>query len=150
METENNIQVFDNDQFGFVRTVIKDGDPWFVAVDVCRALDIDATATRRLDQDEKSALRLTQTSSNGTEQVRDVTLKAYKYRIYPNTEQEKLIQRTFGCCRFVYNQTLAYRKNLYETEKKSMSILDCSSYARVLKRERSCKIYCVNSQSMVQ
>lgn len=74
METENNIQVFDNDQFGFVRTVIKDGDPWFVAVDVCRALDIDATATRRLDEDEKSALRLTQTSSNGTEQGRDVTV----------------------------------------------------------------------------
>lgn len=72
METENKMQVFNNDEFGSVRTVIKDGEPWFVAVDVCRALDIDATATRRLDEDEKSALRLTQTSSNGTEQGRDV------------------------------------------------------------------------------
>ena len=44
-------------------------------------------------------------------------LKAYKYRIYPNRAQAILIQKTFGCCRFVYNQTLAYRKNLYETEK---------------------------------
>lgn len=66
METDNKMQVFNNDEFGSVRTVIKDGEPWFVAVDVCRALDIDATATRRLDEDEKSALRLTQTSSNGT------------------------------------------------------------------------------------
>ena len=74
MEAENNIQVFNNDQFGSVRTVIKDGEPWFVAADVCKALEIDATATRRLDEDEKSALRLTQTSSNGTEQGRDVTV----------------------------------------------------------------------------
>ena len=37
-------------------------------------------------------------------------LKAYKYRIYPNNEQKLQIAKTFGCCRFVYNQTLAYRK----------------------------------------
>ena len=45
-------------------------------------------------------------------------LKAYKYRIYPNNEQKVQIAKTFGCCRFVYNQTLAYRKNAYEKEKK--------------------------------
>ena len=63
-------------------------------------------------------------------------LKAYKYRIYPNKAQAVLIQKTFGCCRFVYNQTLAYRKNLYETEKRSMSKFDCSKYVTgVLKRD---------------
>lgn len=63
-------------------------------------------------------------------------LKAYKYRIYPNKAQETLIQKTFGCCRFVYNQTLAYRKNLYETEKKSMSKMDCNNHVnRVLKHD---------------
>lgn len=36
-------------------------------------------------------------------------LKAYKYRIYPNSEQRIQIAKTFGCCRFVYNQTLAYQ-----------------------------------------
>ena len=51
-----------------------EGEPWFVAADVCRVLEIDNTATRRLDEDEKAALRLTQTSSNGTEQGRDVTI----------------------------------------------------------------------------
>ena len=48
-------------------------------------------------------------------------LKAYKYRLYPNKEQEVLIQKTFGCCRFVYNQTLAHRKEMYETKKESMN-----------------------------
>ena len=37
-------------------------------------------------------------------------LKAYKYRIYPNSEQRIQIAKTFGCCRFVYNHTLAYQK----------------------------------------
>ena len=44
-------------------------------------------------------------------------LKAYKYRIYPNNEQKIQIAKTFGCCRFVYNQTLAYRKEIYEMRK---------------------------------
>ena len=48
-------------------------------------------------------------------------LKAYRYQIYPNKEQEKQLEKTFGCCRFVYNQTLAYRKDAYEKEKKSVS-----------------------------
>mgnify|MGYP000183162701 CR=1 FL=1 len=43
-------------------------------------------------------------------------LKAYKYRIYPNNEQKIQIAKTFGCCRFVYNCTLAYRKEKYEKE----------------------------------
>ena len=63
-------------------------------------------------------------------------LKAYKYRIYPNNEQKVQIAKTFGCCRFVYNQTLAYRKNAYEKEKKSVSRTDCNNYCnRELKKE---------------
>ena len=55
-------------------------------------------------------------------------LKAYKYRLYPNKEQKIQITTTFGCCRFVYNQTLAYRKDIYEQEKKSLSKIDCNNY----------------------
>lgn len=36
-----------------VRTIIKDGEPWFVAKDVCEILEIDSSQTRRLDEDEK-------------------------------------------------------------------------------------------------
>ena len=39
---------------------------------------------------------------------------SYKFRIYPNREQENLIQRTFGCCRFVFNHFLAERMNQYK------------------------------------
>ncbi len=43
--------------------------------------------------------------------------KAYKYRLYPNKEQAQLINKTFGCVRFVYNQMLASRKATYEQYK---------------------------------
>lgn len=62
-------------------------------------------------------------------------LKAYKYRIYPNNEQRAQIAKTFGCCRFVYNHTLAYRREIYEKEKKSVSKTDCNNYCnRELKK----------------
>lgn len=63
-------------------------------------------------------------------------LKAYKYRIYPNDEQKAQIAKTFGCCRFVYNQTLSYRKKAYEQDKKSVSKIDCNNYCnRELKKD---------------
>jgi putative transposase len=40
--------------------------------------------------------------------------KAYKYRIYPDREQEKQFHKTFGCCRFLYNHMLADRMDMYE------------------------------------
>ena len=63
-------------------------------------------------------------------------LKSYKYRIYPNKQQEEQIQKTFGCCRFVYNQTLAYRKEKYKKDKESMNKIACNNYVnQVLKNE---------------
>lgn len=63
-------------------------------------------------------------------------LKAYKYRIYPSKQQIEQIHKTFGCCRFVYNQTLAHRKEKYENTKESMSKLDCNNYVnQILKKE---------------
>ena len=65
-------------------------------------------------------------------------LKGYKYRIYPNEEQEILINKTFGCCRFVYNQLLAKKIELYKDEQKSISKTDCNNYCnRELKKEYS-------------
>lgn len=56
------------------------------------------------------------------------TLKAYKYRIYPNKEQGVLIQKTFGCVRFVYNQVLSHKIELYQTQGKSLSKFDSINY----------------------
>ncbi|MCI6001741.1 MAG: toxin Bro, partial [Tenericutes bacterium] len=50
----NNVQVFENERFGNVRVTTVDNEPWFVAADVCKALEIEPTATRRLDDDEKN------------------------------------------------------------------------------------------------
>ena len=56
----NEIRAFNSDQFGEVRTVTIDDEPWFVAADVCRALEIGNSrmATDRLDDDEKAAVKL--------------------------------------------------------------------------------------------
>ena len=57
----NELRVFENAQFGQVRTVMKDGQPWFVAADVCRALEIlnHKDAIKRLDEDERLGVDLT-------------------------------------------------------------------------------------------
>ena len=44
-------------------------------------------------------------------------LKAYKYRIYPTSEQKLYLTKTFGCTRFIYNQMLADRIKSYEENK---------------------------------
>ena len=47
------IQTFTAPEGQTIRTIIKDGDPWFVAADACRILDVDRTSLERLDDDEK-------------------------------------------------------------------------------------------------
>ena len=44
-------------------------------------------------------------------------LKAYKYRIYPTSQQKLYLAKTFGCTRFIYNQMLADRIKSYEENK---------------------------------
>ena len=45
---------------------------------------------------------------------------AYRFRIYPNREQEVLLAKTFGCCRFLYNQMLNDKIREYEASKKML------------------------------
>lgn len=54
------LQVFQNAEFGKIRVVEKDGEPWFVAVDVCDILDLSnpTVAVSRLDYDERAKLNL--------------------------------------------------------------------------------------------
>ena len=47
--------------------------------------------------------------------------KAYKFRIYPNKEQEILFAKTFGCVRFIYNHMLADKIAYYEETKKKLN-----------------------------
>ena len=54
------MQIYEHEQFGKIRTLTKDGDIWFVATDICDALDIKNTtdAVKRLDDDERSRFNL--------------------------------------------------------------------------------------------
>ena len=56
----NGLQAFKNEQFGEVRVIEQNGAPWFVAVDVCKALEHSnvTVALDRLDEDEKAKLNL--------------------------------------------------------------------------------------------
>jgi putative transposase len=66
-----------------------------------------------------------------------VAEKSYKYRIYPNKKQRELIQKTFGCARFVYNYYLNKKKELYENNKKQISLGECRKDLTALKQELS-------------
>ena len=61
--------------------------------------------------------------------------KAYKYRIYPNKKQQELIQKTFGCTRFVYNYYLNKRKEMYENDKTTFTYNMCSKDLTSLKKD---------------
>lgn len=54
----NEMQIFEREEFGQIRTITRDGEPWFVATDVCRALEVGNSrqAVSRLDDDEKGVI----------------------------------------------------------------------------------------------
>lgn len=54
----SDMKIFKNETFGEIRTAVIDGEPWFVAVDVCRALEIvnSRDALTRIDEDEKGVV----------------------------------------------------------------------------------------------
>lgn len=56
----NDLKIFSNPEFGSIRVIEKDGEPWFVAADVCQILDLTnpTMALNRLDEDERSKLNL--------------------------------------------------------------------------------------------
>lgn len=56
----NEIQIFKHEAFGQIRVIDRDGEPWFIAVDVCRALEHSnvSVALDRVDRDEKAKFNL--------------------------------------------------------------------------------------------
>ena len=44
--------------------------------------------------------------------------KGAKFRIYPNKEQQNLINQTLGCCRLIYNMGLDMRNKAFENGEK--------------------------------
>lgn len=56
----NELQIFTNEQFGSVRIITIEGEPWFVAADVCKALELSnpTVTVSRLDEDERAKFNL--------------------------------------------------------------------------------------------
>jgi len=60
----------------------------------------------------------------------------YKYRIYPNKEQQIQLAKTFGCVRFVWNFFLAWREKRYREEGLSTTESECRKHLNnVLKKQ---------------
>ena len=51
-------------------------------------------------------------------------MKAFKTRIYLTSKQEELINKTIGCCRFVYNDGLNVKITQYKKDKTNISVYD--------------------------
>lgn len=58
---ENEIKIFESEEFGKVRTVVKDGEQWFVLADICKVLEISNSrmVAGRLDTEELMSVKLT-------------------------------------------------------------------------------------------
>ena len=61
-------------------------------------------------------------------------LKAYKFRLYPTESQKQFFNQCIGNARFVYNHCLDLKKELWENEKKSISMKELSRHITDLKR----------------
>ncbi|QTR46850.1 transposase [Thiothrix litoralis] len=62
------------------------------------------------------------------------TKRAYKFRFYPDPQQEKLLAQTFGCVRYVYNSILRYRTDAYDQTQEKVSYLDANARLTAIKK----------------
>lgn len=92
MNANSNISIFNSDNFGELRIVMQDGEPWFVAADVCRALDItnaaDAVAKRLRGRERRIATIYTKAGN------RDMTIvsESGMYRLIFHSRKEEAEQ----------------------------------------------------------
>ena len=62
-------------------------------------------------------------------------IKTYKFRLYPSNAQKVLLENTIEQCRIVYNNILAYRKDMWENEHKSLTAFDTIKLLPEMKEE---------------
>jgi putative transposase len=62
-------------------------------------------------------------------------MKTFKYRLLPTKNQRTKLLQTLELCRWVYNKTLAIRKNAWDTEGKTFSLYETNKFLKFWKRE---------------
>src|SRR5260221_6040136 len=79
-----------------------------------------------------------------------VRMRTFKYRLQPSRSQRTKLMQTLEFCRWVYNETLATRKNSWEQEKKVLSLYDTHKLLTLWKKQhpelkvcilRCCRMY---------
>ena len=99
MDPLSPLQTFTSSEFGSVRTIVQNNEPWFVGKDVCDCLGIrnSRDALSRLDSDEKADVVFTDISSNGVVQSRNFSTineyGLYKLVIRSNKPEAKKFTR---------------------------------------------------------
>jgi putative transposase len=63
-----------------------------------------------------------------------ITKRAYKFRFYPDQQQENLLARTFGCVRFVYNSILRYRTDAYDQTQEKIGYTAANARLTAIKK----------------
>jgi len=75
--------------------------------------------------------------------------KAFKFRIYPNSQQKQFLAQSFGCARFVYNRFLRQRIDYYAENAKGLNYFDNSTALTQLKKQPEFEwLNNINSQSL--
>lgn len=75
--------------------------------------------------------------------------RAVKLRLYPTPEQQVLIEKTFGCCRFVYNHYLAQKIKFWKEQQKSVSWIDCQNHLSKKLKPKHTWLQDVSSQALI-
>ena len=62
--------------------------------------------------------------------------QVFRYRLKPTKHQVAILNRQLDLCRWVYNQTLALRKNAWENEQKSIGYYESKRYIAIWKQDK--------------
>lgn len=78
--------------------------------------------------------------------------KGFKVRIYPTKEQQVLIEKTFGCVRYVYNRMLKFRQKAYNIFELKLNYVKISSILTKLKQRKTwlCEVDAVALQQCLR
>ena len=63
-------------------------------------------------------------------------LKAYKYKIKPNTQQQELLSKFFGCVRYIYNWGLNTKTSAYKENGKAVGYVELAKKLTLLKKQQ--------------
>ena len=77
-------------------------------------------------------------------------IKAYKYKILPSEEQKQLLNKFFGCARYIYNWGLNIKTQSYKERGKSVSYNDLAKQLTSLKQQEETAFLCECANESLQ